>query len=481
MIKSEYSFYVTVERSSEKGMCPVPLRKMIALAASSVLLCAVLITIRGISHEPADMTSAGTEPFAADPVLYSGSMRNVSLNIEVSMDDASFAVLQTLNRTVLYRLPGISVKLVNRPAAGREEHLMHVFRMEESPDLILLDNADIITYAVRAYLLPMNDFFTSNTETAYVSAMTQQLSWNGYIWGIPFQLQPYILVYHKQAWMEATGEESPKNFGQIWDAYRSGILRIDGDDLNGYAALANAMYADWQYPERLSAESGEEETGGNDAEDGSAPSAEEEGEGRTRPGETASDEEVGSEDDLDETSPIAEDIVKDNEEGGKPEHPWDLLRKGEIAALITTMHAYELNRSAGLSYSVIPTAHRDGSLFMTGESFVLAADTMNHDAAFSWVSELIQEYNRVFREQSLGAYPAVKMAYADNDDGALPFAALKTAIEKGKSMAPDLYLRRKLPLIRDQLVSAKEEDLEADEVVRLWYRLFEAHGLLNPS
>lgn len=559
---------------------PVPLKRMIVLAASSLLLCAILITIRGISHTQGDHPMDGKSALDVDSQTDLDLQRIVELDVQVSMSDSSFQILQALNRSFMARYPGFTVNLMNVHDEDRYDHLLEAFRMEEPPDLILLDNEQLMKFVVKAYIQPMDVYFTRDTGIEYLSAMTQQLAWNGYIWGIPFHVQPYILAYHDQVWHELTGEVTPSSIGHLWDVYLSGQLFIDGDDPLGYAALAGALDPGWQFPlvqpdfspeesvpdvglagfikresdvmqtrsvsakpersipepgtvmlkpETSEAESGSSLTapdaseaedeqlsvtgpgspvtetgiivtgaGGDRPEAGSEPEIGREGNGSSWPDPAKQFNESEGEGLWSEASHILEvtrdtqDILiaeqlpegnaetahESKDEDAVQEDMWSRLLSGEIAGLITTLHAYESHRGEGISFAILPSASREGALFLSGQSFVVSSDTSDKDAAFLWVREILQEYNDLYPAGSLGAYPAIKKAYTDISNIS-PYHSFRNAIEKGRAPLPDLLWNEKLPIVQKHLEASHGSRMTIDEVMMQIYEEFEANGLLN--
>jgi len=467
-----------------KGICLVPIKRMIVLAVSSIMLCTIFITMRGISNVPADLPSVGNMLITDHSTSEKGSTRQVELEVEVSLSGDAFEVLQALNRTFMTLYPDITVALQNIPVDERYERLSRSFRMENAPDLILMDNEAVMQYAIKAQLQPTDDFFTSDTETQYLPAVIQQLTWNGYIWGVPFQVQPYILAYHEQAWYEMTGEVMPSSIEQVWDAYRNRALLIYDDDPLAYAALADALDHSWQFPSAMHVE-------GAIIDDEAVAQEEVTGLSAELIIEVTNTEQVTDTDDRMvnlATETLSEDQAAVRDMVGMPSldpaesgDEWDRLLRGEIVGLITTLHAYEAYRTDFIASSILPSVDRSGSLFMSGKSFVLSSDTVNQEAAFLWLHELTKHYNLIYERKSLGAYPANNRAYADAAQKIpSPYTSLRNAIDKGKAPSPDPFLRAKLPIVREQLVAAQQMNAEITDVMLQLSRHFTATGMLIP-
>jgi len=124
-----------------------------------------------------------------------GSKEIVSLRVVVSLPDEAYRVLQALNRNFLRENTDMTVRLSNLDPSSFDEYLTRAFRLGEASDIILLDNVHIKHHAGHARLQPTDDYFTRVTETEYLPIITEPLKWNGYLWGIPFQIEPYILAY----------------------------------------------------------------------------------------------------------------------------------------------------------------------------------------------------------------------------------------------------------------------------------------------
>lgn len=507
------------------------IRRITVLAASAALLFAVLGTIRG-SHTPPIQTSVDGPTSMIDPYSITSAESRVELRVEVSLPAESFRVLQALNRSFMERHKDIVVRLRNLEPDSIYEVLGRAFRLGDTSDIMLLHNEKVMQYAVMAHLYPADDFFTSDTETEYLPAMTEQLRWNGYIWGVPFQIQPYIIAYHEQAWLESTGSAQPDNAEQILSAYAEGKLHIDEEDLLAYAAFAYLLDYDWQFPDpaRWSdleteldgelldeyEESIDEEMSSHETEEPESDSGEglEEAE-RTATEESQQRDDEDDEDDEtlsapDESIPSADAVHERTDEllvrvqaadsdgintdpsmqdGGEledgtqdvtDEDPWSRLASGEIMAMIAPLVEFERNQQRGISAVSVPIG--DGQVFVSAQSFVLASEIEHHEAAFLWIREMTNSYNQVFMERSLGAYPANRTAYDYLTGPQLYFRLLRTAVANGRTLQSDLLVQDKLATVRELLHEPlpDEEIMTLMDVLRMLYQRFEDAGLIMP-
>src|SRR5690606_9650982 len=87
----------------------------------------------------------------------------------------------------------------------------------------------------------------------------------GYIWAIPYQVQPYVLSYHQQSWFELTGDVRPYTAEDVWQVWREGGLLLDTEDPYTFAAFLGSLVDSWQFGSL--ADASEEEDVAEDADD----------------------------------------------------------------------------------------------------------------------------------------------------------------------------------------------------------------------
>lgn len=510
-------------------MCPVPTKRLVLLAASALLLSTLIVTLRGISYTPADQRSTDDPLSLVDPMQVAGSKEIVSLRVVVSLPDEAYRVLQALNRNFLRENTDMTVRLSNLDPSSFDEYLTRAFRLGEASDIILLDNVHIKHHAGHARLQPTDDYFTRVTETEYLPIITEPLKWNGYLWGIPFQIEPYILAYNEAVWIELTGERMPNDAEWLWTVYQHNGLYIDEQDPMAYAALAYMLDRDWQFP-KLVDPTDQAEPSAEDSEAASDPEAAEETEGEPVPQANVSTDD--HEDDRSNgqmTSPMdvslqqstfaagirisdvssADDENRHDGQGDGPEmgmtktdgeeqreiadpsldlfgrfssdsanDPWERLRSGELAAIIAPLHEYESRRSYAISAILLPSVDGNNGALLTGKSFVLSADSTAQEEAFRWIRAILNSYHDEVSAIVSGGYPAdadIYRLFVNNPT----YGLLRSAVEKGHTLLPDPYLEQKLSLIRDQLPQLVQEHVTPQEAMHYIYGMFEEAGWLS--
>jgi len=507
-------------------MCPVPTKRLVLLAASALLLGTLIVSLRGISYTPANQQLTEDPLSKADPLEISGSRDTISLRVVVSLSDEAYRTLQALNRMFLRENTDMTVRLSNMEADALDEYLQRAFRLGEVSDIIMLDNELVKQYAAHARLQPTDDYYTSVTESEFLPIITEQLKWNGYLWGIPFQIEPYILAYNEAVWTELTGDTTPRDAQWLWTMYQYNGLYVDDQDPMAYAALAYMLDRNWQFPVLDEGEEAEEASGGpaiaegiaeEEAERSNTPSddpakhdASEQEEAVAAMAETwpqarllttrardmvrasasdAAPSEASSLDALDaltgaisgeaETEPgdrtisLAERFAADS-----VDDPWERLRRGELAAIIAPLHEYESRRSALIAAVLLPMTDGNDGALLTGKSFVLSAETTDQEAAFRWIKAILDSYHDKVSASVAGGYPAdaeVYKLFINNPT----YGLLRSAVEKGYTLMPDPYIEQKLSLLRERLPQLVHEDVSPLEAMLEIYVMFEEAGWLS--
>src|SRR5690606_28197467 len=124
------------------------------------------------------------------PSRYAGQEKIVELRADVSLPVYAFKHLEALNKTFMKQHPNIRVILHNREKSSVHDDYIQAFRLGNAADVLLMDGEDVLQYAVAARLAPTDDYYASDPETVIMPALVNQLKWNGYIWGIPLQMNP---------------------------------------------------------------------------------------------------------------------------------------------------------------------------------------------------------------------------------------------------------------------------------------------------
>ncbi|MFC3745485.1 ABC transporter substrate-binding protein [Paenibacillus sp. GCM10012306] len=169
-----------------------------------------------------------------------------SLHITVALSPAEFTELKALSSS--YSLSsGVKIDLKNIETANAEEVLLKDLTVGDSPDIIMTDGRKILDLAKHGYLLPI-DIYRSVPGSAPLTRLIPQMQWNGYDWGVPLDIDPYVLVYSPQRLAELGMPSLPRNMNE-WNLMLENLrkepgkylLALDTRTPYGFAAVLESM------------------------------------------------------------------------------------------------------------------------------------------------------------------------------------------------------------------------------------------------
>lgn len=88
----------------------------------------------------------------------------------------------------------------------------------------MLDGHSIYDLATRGYLLPV-DIYQSVPGSTPLPMLIPQMQWNGYNWGVPLDIDPYVLVYSPERLAGMGVAEVPGSLEQ-WNELLVRLKRI---------------------------------------------------------------------------------------------------------------------------------------------------------------------------------------------------------------------------------------------------------------
>ncbi|AIQ48744.1 hypothetical protein R70723_24685 [Paenibacillus sp. FSL R7-0273] len=222
-----------------------------------LLFAVLLLALTSLSPSMELDTTEGNNPPRQPQRLSqqpdSGDKNNVSsLNIRVSMSSGELKALQRISSN--YTLStGIQVLISNVDNEENAVMLKQELATMESPDIIMTDGRNIADLATRGYLLPV-DVYQSVPGSAPLTVLIPQMQWNGYDWGIPLDIDPYVLVYSPQRLTELGFAEPPASLEE-WSGLLNQLraeqeqnpdaeqylLAMDSRNAYGFSALLASM------------------------------------------------------------------------------------------------------------------------------------------------------------------------------------------------------------------------------------------------
>ncbi len=139
-----------------------------------------------------------------------------TLYVNVSLNPVVFGQMQSLNDKFMEHHANIHVYLTNYEQGGSlYDEWMAQQALGTGADIMLLDNGWVRLFAVSGLLKPTEGLLAGDALADQFPAVLDALKWNGYIWGVPLTLDPYILLWNKGLLAEANMIAPPDSFEQL--------------------------------------------------------------------------------------------------------------------------------------------------------------------------------------------------------------------------------------------------------------------------
>ena len=313
------------------------------------------------------------------------------IQVAVQVDESDFRRLEDMSRQFTASHP-VEVDLVNVPAeetyASFQRQLM---KLGESPDVLLLDNVWVRRFAADGYLLPTEGYYSGSLSGEVLSASLIPNEWNGYVWGVPLDVDPYVLVYDTDK-LKQLGLERPPISVEDWSALLSAFkkqhsqLYLLGLDYRDPYAAATLL---WQL-------------GGGWKPDGAAAFFALKGNMPLS---------------LQQLELIRPWLLDTGAAGADPSRK---RQSGELPIRIT--RASEAQKLAHPRTKVwMPDLQANmASAWIQGRSYAVSSQTDNAEAAGLWISEMTSAINQMRWREATGHLPVLKTIYYEATQNELP-------------------------------------------------------------
>jgi len=119
------------------------------------------------------------------------------LHIFVSLDEEQFGQLDQLRILIENSNPHIEVTLTNQYVEQYEYAEWELkSKLDELGDVQLVPNEWILPLATKGLLQPVDRLMNSDSLASHLPGYTDALRWNGYLWGVPYSSNPFIILTH---------------------------------------------------------------------------------------------------------------------------------------------------------------------------------------------------------------------------------------------------------------------------------------------
>lgn len=128
------------------------------------------------------------------------------LTIVVAMEEQDFYALSNRNDDFTFRHPDIEIELRRISPDRAYEIYRKAAELEQAPDVMLVENEWVKEFASSGFLLPADAAFAGKSMAEQFEALIGQVKWNGYHWGVPRDMDPFVLVWNEGMLRERLGD-----------------------------------------------------------------------------------------------------------------------------------------------------------------------------------------------------------------------------------------------------------------------------------
>ncbi|GAB6990629.1 extracellular solute-binding protein [Paenibacillus pini] len=213
-----------------------------------VLLLSLTSLSPGLNQTPSDYTKEQRRP-ALYPLP--SSQRNpddhLPIRIMVNLNSYEFEELLKYNNDYM-KETGNLVEMTNVPNADAYHIFNSSLAVGEAPDIMVMNSTWVRSFATQGYLLPVESYQSTASGREAVRALLQPLTWNGYQWGTPMDMDPYVLSWHTDS-LKAMGIEDLPQGSKAWKELLAKqetrkdkkLIAMNTEDAFALAALTVAM------------------------------------------------------------------------------------------------------------------------------------------------------------------------------------------------------------------------------------------------
>jgi len=364
-----------------------------------LVLCLLLLSqLMGdtLQFEPgnADLPEeAGLVP----PAGTAASAEPVEMNAVVFSGPEEFRLLGAWNEAYEREHPGTRVNIVNIEKRQAVRYLLEQAEAGTSPDIMLLDNLWVNYFAALGLLTHAVEASAPERPAALPEAESR-LVWNGYVWAVPRDFNPYVIVINKPLMEEAGFAELPADAAGWLEVYRGLADRgydagvgIDAQDPGAFIAAVLAMGGDWEAGEsgmiRIEADS----------------------------------------------LPVLEALVGPADPGGDPAdlktllrlllegaNIWQQFAEKRLAAAVVPLSEWILNGPGQAAVAASLTEGGARKLWAGGTSFAVSSSSDHAAEAFAWISAMTRTERLLDLLPVTGALPSYPSALESARVRALP-------------------------------------------------------------
>lgn len=146
------------------------------------------------------------------------SSESKQLRVTVHMKEAEYRSLEEANRLFMMKYPAVQVHLSNEAEQSNSPEVYSLWKREAelgiSQDIMLMDNSWVREFAALGYLSPVDSLTTGDVPGDLSESLLDVLRWNGYLWAMPMDLDPYVPIWNKKLLALESGGQLPGSWEQ---------------------------------------------------------------------------------------------------------------------------------------------------------------------------------------------------------------------------------------------------------------------------
>ncbi|MEV4564649.1 ABC transporter substrate-binding protein [Nonomuraea sp. NPDC049419] len=134
--------------------------------------------------------------------------------------------------------PNITIKFENAPAEQAQQVLSTRIAGNTAPDVAYINASDTSDYAARGALVDLGDYLGRSEVVKpddYVDGFRTFVTWNGKMWGLPFDGETTGLFYRTDRFKEAGLAGPPKT----WEEFRAAAEKLTANGKYGFEMFAS--------------------------------------------------------------------------------------------------------------------------------------------------------------------------------------------------------------------------------------------------
>lgn len=172
------------------------------------------------------------------------------IQIAVQLSGKELDKLKQMNEEFMKETGAVVEIIPMESIESNEEAFIGQMNLGEGPDVLLVDSEWIKSLAVKGYLLPIDASQAVVPDSQLLGGLLPPVQWNGYQWGIPFDMDPYVLVWRP----EGDQSELPSN-RKAWLDFKKNngnrsVFALDPEDPYAFAAAVYTLGGDPEQPDK---------------------------------------------------------------------------------------------------------------------------------------------------------------------------------------------------------------------------------------